>query len=110
MLELVVLILFIAVGYSVALIRTLLLRRRDRKQHEAASLIASAAHGEPVEMLMQSLGDPFEIEQGTTGRELYIWKFPPSNTLPKGTGLFVLTVTTDHGIVTSFHCKRHRQL
>jgi hypothetical protein len=110
MLELVVLILFLLAGYSAAFARTLFLGWRDKRQQQAAETAATTAKGSPITTLIHALGDPYEIEQGTTGRELYIWKFPPAQTLPKGTGLFILSVTTDRGVVTGFACKRQRQL
>jgi len=110
MLELVVLILFLLIGYSVAFARTLFLSWRDKTQQKTAEETASAATGSHITTLLHSLGDPYEIEHGTTDRALYIWKFPPAQTLPKGTGLFILSVTTDRGVVTGFACKRQRQL
>ncbi len=110
MLELSVLVLFILAGYSAALLWSLMQRWQDRRQQRVADEMTRASYGTDITRLIHELGDPFEIERGTTGRELYIWKFPPSTTLPKGTGLLVLTVTTDKGVVTEHVSKRHRQL
>jgi hypothetical protein len=109
MLELVVFILFLLIGYTVALSRNFYLHWRDGKQQEEAVQIGLDVYGRPVGALIERLGDPYEIEEGTTGRALYIWKFPPARTLRKGTGLFVFTALTEHGVVASCEWKRQPQ-
>ena len=109
MFEFAVLLFFLGATFTFVLARGAWLRRRDRKQEEWIDGIARAARGQSVERLFVEFGDPYEIEHGTTGRALYVWKFPPARSKPMGSGLFVLTVVTDGGVAASHEWKRQVQ-
>jgi hypothetical protein len=109
MVELVSLTLFILIAYTAALLRTMYKSRRDAKQVLTAQALVAGLHGDRVEKLFPILGDPYEIERGTTGRDLYVWKFPPAQTLPRGSGLLIVTITTEQEIIKKFQWKRQRE-
>ena len=108
MLELIVLVLFIFGGFLATVGKNLYLQKRDEKQENLLAGLMLEARGKPVHSLRTRLGDPFEIEPGTTGRTLYIWKFPPAGTIPPGRGLLTLIVTTDQELVVDLRWKRKR--
>jgi hypothetical protein len=109
MVELVSLTLFILLAYTAALLRTMYLSRRDAKQVRAAQALVAGLHGDRVEKLFPILGDPYEIEQAPTGREMYIWKFPPAQTLPPGSGLLIVIITTEERVIKRFQWNRQRE-
>ena len=86
MLELIVLALFVFAGYLATVGKNLYLKWRDGKQENALADVMLEARGKSIDTLRARLGDPYEIEPGTTGRTLYIWKFPPAETIPPGRG------------------------
>lgn len=108
MLELIVLALFVFSGYLATVGKNLYLNRRDKRQELALADLMIEAQNQGIHDLKTKLGDPYEIEPGTTGRTLYVWKFPPAETIPPGRGLLTLIVTTDLDIVVDITWKRKR--
>jgi hypothetical protein len=108
MLELIVLVLFIFSGYLITVGNNLYLKWRDEKQENAVADIMIATRGKNVSELRQKLGEPYEVEPGTTGRVMYLWKFPPAVTIPPGRGLLTLIVTTDQDVIVDIRWKRKR--
>jgi hypothetical protein len=71
--------------------------KRDRARAEAVNRIAVEFTGQPIELLVQLIGPPYETAQGVSGRALMTWKSPPSERLPRGSGLLTLVVTVESG-------------
>lgn len=69
--------------------------RRDRLRRTQMDAIVSEFTQQPLLALVAAFGDPYETATGLSGRALYIWKAPPNQKLPRGTGLLTLTVTVE---------------
>ena len=69
--------------------------KRDRNRAIWMNAIVSEFTDQPLESLVALLGDPYEIAQGLSGRGLYIWKSPPNDKLPRGSGLLTVVVTIE---------------
>jgi len=77
------------------LTRDYLRARRDRRRSVEMVRIVFQFTNEPLVALVEFLGDPYETAEGVTGRALYIWKSPPNEKLPPGSGLLTMTVTVE---------------
>ena len=69
--------------------------RRDRLRAVQMGRMVAEFTGQPLASLISFLGGPYETTQGLSGRALYIWKSPPNETLPPGSGLLTLVVTIE---------------
>lgn len=105
-LEIIVLTLFIFAGFGATIWRNLRLGKLDRKQESAIADLMVENLGQQVRGLSKKLGDPYEIETLKPGWALYVWKFPPSKTLPQGRGLVTLTATTSGEVIVDISWKR----
>lgn len=71
--------------------------RRWREQREAdriAALLASL-EGVDIACALDRFGPPREQFTGSSGRSLYVWRYPPSRGMPAVHGLVVVTITVD---------------
>jgi hypothetical protein len=71
--------------------------KRDRARVEAVNRIAVEFTGQPIELLVQLIGAPYDMAEGSSGRTLLIWKSPPNEKLPPGSGLLTIVVTVEAG-------------
>ena len=69
--------------------------RRDERRRVRMDAIVDQFVDQPIERLVETIGPPFELAQGLTQRALYIWKSPPNEKLPPGSGLLTVTVTVE---------------
>lgn len=69
--------------------------RRDRLRAERMDSIINEFTNQPLSLLIQALGEPYETAQGLTGRSLHIWKSPPNDQLPRGSGLLTMIATVE---------------
>jgi len=69
--------------------------RRDDRRRIQMDQMALEWVERPVQDLIDSIGQPFELAVGLSARALYIWKSPPNDKLPPGSGLLTLTVTVE---------------
>jgi hypothetical protein len=104
--EIIAFLLFVFGGFGWTLWRNLKLTKRDQQQESALADLMVANMGQPVKDLRKTLGDPYEIETLVPGRELHVWKFPPSKTIPPGRGLVTLVATTDNEVIVDISWKR----
>jgi hypothetical protein len=70
------------------------LRRRDRRRAEWVSQRLAEMRGKPLAEAVSRFGSPFEVITGTE-RSFYVWKSPPSENFPRGSGLLIVNVITD---------------
>jgi len=75
-------------------LRRMWLRYRDRKRARWIAMTLEAINGRPVEDAVGRFGSPFEVIEGRE-RTLYVWKSPPSELIPPGTGLVVVNAIAD---------------
>lgn len=66
--------------------------RHDRRR--ARWLREHLARLETANSAISEFGPPWEILDGT-GQMLYLWKSPPAETFPRGTGLLIVNLVTD---------------
>ena len=69
--------------------------RRDRLRAIQMDLLVGEFLRQPLPVLIAFLGEPYEVNEGLSGRSLHIWKAPPNVKLPQGSGLLTLTVTVE---------------
>ena len=69
--------------------------RRDRLRVVQMDLLMREFSNQPLAVLVAFLGEPYEVNQGLSGRSLQIWKAPPNVKLPQGSGLLTVTVTVE---------------
>ena len=69
--------------------------RRDRLRAFQMDLLTREFSNQPLPVLVAFLGEPYELHQGLSGRSLHIWKAPPNDKLPQGSGLLTVTVTVE---------------
>jgi hypothetical protein len=54
-----------------------------------------------------NLGPPYEIIEGASGRSLHIWRCPPTQKLPRGNGILVVSLTVSpDGVIEKGEWKR----
>ncbi len=104
--EIIAFLLFLFGGFAWTLWRNLKLAKGDEAQESALADLMVANMGQPVETLRKRLGDPYEVETLVPGRELHVWKFPPSKTIPPGRGLVTLTATVTDRIIVDIAWRR----
>jgi hypothetical protein len=75
--------------------------RQDRVRATRMDHLVAEFTNQPLEGLVLKLGAPFEIAQGLSERALYVWKSPPNDILPRGSGLLTVTVTVEADCVIS---------
>jgi hypothetical protein len=78
-----------------ALIRDYWHARRDRQRAARMGALVEEFTGQSILNLVMRIGDPYERMDGTSGRSLYIWKAPPSERLPPGSGLLTVVATVE---------------
>ena len=69
--------------------------RRDRFRAIQMDGIVREFTQQPLPVLVAFLGEPYEVAPAMSGRSLHIWKSPPNDKLPKGSGLLTMTVTVE---------------
>jgi len=69
--------------------------RRDRQRALGMAALVAEFTTRSVRELVVTIGEPYELTAGTSGRSLYIWKAPPNEKLPQGSGLLTLVVTVE---------------
>ena len=69
--------------------------RRDRNRAIQINALVVEFTNQPLESLVALVGDPYEMAQGLSGRRLYIWKSPPNEKLPRGSGLLTMAATIE---------------
>lgn len=69
-------------------------RHRDRCRGRWVAGTLNRLAGRSIGEAFALFGPPFETNQGT-GRVFYVWKSPPSDRFPKGTGLLIVNLLTD---------------
>ena len=78
-----------------ALARDYWLAKRDRSRAVHMDSIILEFADQPLAVLVSFLGNPYEVANGVSGRSLYIWKSPPNDRLPRGSGLLTMTATVE---------------
>jgi hypothetical protein len=90
------------------LVRDFLRAKRDRMRAAQMNHIVAEFTGRPVKSLVSAVGDPYETAQGVSGRALCIWKAPPNEKLPQGSGLLTLIATVDEdGVLSQIEWRDH---
>ena len=69
--------------------------KRDRKRAFLMTALVNKFANRPVAELVEAIGDPYEWMDGTSGRSLYIWKAPPNEKLPPGSGLLTVVAIVE---------------
>lgn len=69
--------------------------RRNRLRAELMNSIITEFTDQPLSLLVRALGDPYETALGLSGRSLHIWKSPPNDQLPRGSGLLTMVATVE---------------
>ena len=69
--------------------------RRNRLRVFQMDSIVQEFSNQPLPVLIAFLGEPYEADHGLSGRSLHIWKAPPNEKLPRGSGLLTVTVTVE---------------
>ena len=69
--------------------------KRDRTRAAHMDSIVIEFTNQPLSVLVSFLGDPWEVAEGVSGRSLQIWKSPPNERLPKGSGLLTMVATVE---------------
>ena len=82
---------------AVALTRDYWRARRDQKRAVEMTRIVARFTTASIDSLIAQIGAPYETAEGTSGRALFIWKSPPNDQLPPGSGLLTVTVTVEAG-------------
>jgi hypothetical protein len=91
MIEIVTLLGAVWLFLATIVARDLWLARRDRLRAARMNEIVAGFTLRPVQEMVLSFGDPYEIVQThANGRSLYVWKSPPSRNLPPGRGLLTM--------------------
>ena len=97
--EVSVCILFIG-GYSLwLLLADRILGWRERRENERVQQFVAALNGTEIDPLLFRLGLPLEEFQGSSGKNLYVWRRPPNSALPAIKGVLTVTVTVENGLV-----------
>ncbi len=106
-LETCVFLLFVGACCLWSLLRDNARQRRDRKQARKITAVVSSLVGSDVAQAEKQFGPPYEVFHGHFGRDLYVWKAPPSQNLPAFRGTVVVTVTaSSEGQITETAWKR----
>jgi hypothetical protein len=108
LLELAVLFLFLSGAFGITIGRNWYLHKQDEKQEIAIADLMLEAHGQDIQSLHRKLGNPYEVDAVSPEKAFHVWKFPPSNTIPPGRGLIVLTAVTDNGTIVDIGWRRRR--
>jgi hypothetical protein len=74
---------------------------RDRQRAIRMGLIVVEFTGQHVRSLIEVIGEPYESDEALSGRALLIWKSPPNERLPPGSGLLTVIATVEAGGVIS---------
>ena len=91
-----------------ALTRDFRRAKRDRMRAAQMNHIVAEFTGQPVRSLVLAVGDPYETAQGVSGRAMCIWKAPPNERLPRGSGLLTLIATVDEdGMLSQIEWRDH---
>ena len=78
-----------------ALVRDYWRARRDERRRAKMEAIAAEFVRRPILELVELIGQPFELAKGVSERALYIWKSPPNEKLPRGSGLLTVIATVE---------------
>jgi hypothetical protein len=70
---------------------------RDRTRASHMDSLVVEFTDQPLPLLVDFLGSPYEVAEGVSGRSLHIWKSPPNERLPKGSGLLTMIATVEEG-------------
>lgn len=74
---------------------------RDRQRAIRMDAIVVEFTNQPLQTLTNAFGEPYETARALSGRSLYIWKAPPNDKLPRGSGLLTVIATVEaDGIIT----------
>jgi hypothetical protein len=95
--ELLVFVFFFIAFYAVGMIRLGLRSWRDRRQKRELRTLVRDLRGREIRIAEHRLGPPHEVVDGSSGRSLWVWRSPPNEVLPDGTGLLILSLTVDPG-------------
>jgi hypothetical protein len=95
MIEITIFGLMVMTLIAVALARDFWRARRDRHRAHHMDSIVSHYASQPVQELVNQIGEPYEMTKGWSQRALYIWKAPPNEKLPSGSGLLILIATVE---------------
>lgn len=69
--------------------------RRRRRQARSFSAAVERLHGQSIADIVNRLGPPREQFTGSSGRSLYVWRYPPLDGFPSLEGLAVVMLTVD---------------
>ncbi|HME11152.1 MAG TPA: hypothetical protein VKG25_29115 [Bryobacteraceae bacterium] len=88
----------LALSLSVSALLLVLVGRSVWQAHcdrrRARWLKAHLASLDTVNSAISEFGPPWEVINGT-GQSLYLWKSPPAEAFPQGTGLLIVNLVTD---------------
>lgn len=101
LIEILVFVAMLLLFYAGTQIWSLVSRVRARIRGRRIDAMVKSMDGQRIQDAEKLFGPPLEVVDGTTGRQLYIWKSPPSEQFPPGPGLLIVTLTVDsHGWIT----------
>ena len=69
--------------------------RRDRQRAIQMESLTREFSQQPIGLLVELLGEAYEVDFGLSGRALHIWKAPPNEKLPRGSGLLTVVATVE---------------
>jgi hypothetical protein len=82
--------------------------KRDQVRAMQMNQLVTEFTGQKIELLVSAVGDPYETATGLSGRALCIWKAPPNDKLPRGSGLLTLIATVDaDGVLSQIEWRDH---
>jgi len=91
-----------------ALLRDFVRAQRDRARAARMGHLVSEFTSQPVESLVYLIGEPFETTEAMSGRALFVWKSPPNEKLPRGSGLLTLIATVEpEGLISRIEWRDH---
>lgn len=102
--EVILLILSVTLLCCYSIAQEMLSNLRTRRRADAIGNELSQLPGKMAWDAEKVFGPPTEIVDGTSGRQLYIWKSPNLPHIPKGNSLLVVTLTINpDGSVSDTH-------
>lgn len=105
--ELILLIVSITILCGYGLLKDLYIFWRNQQRADFLGKALHALEGKQAWEAEKRFGPPTEIVNGTSGRQLYIWKAASLPQVPQGTGLMVLTLTIDpNNSITETHLEK----
>ncbi len=95
MIEILTLFSFVLILGLVLVAKDWAVMYRLRRRRQYMNRLMDQLTGQPLRRANLALGDPTEIVNGSSGRQMYVWKGPEREAIPEAPELLIVTIIAD---------------